>query len=242
MNDTIHCALYAILYKIVDDFYDEDIYKEYFPNVNIFFNFLMVIYTIYLFYFQNTKSDIFIFLFFIQICYIIFLSFSYMGCDDLSKIGEINVTLDDPFTIITLIQLPMFIMIFIKTIRENFTVLIKLFFAAFLFGIVQDIDSSLLGKYIFKNKYNNTPNKKKYKLIYRLGLSLAFCLAYKIIDINNTEKCGTLFTIFYLLASVISLYIQIMLEEHKDHKIFIENVIKIRKLLQNCKTYTTSKY
>lgn len=39
MKDTIHFILCGILSKIIDDFYDEDIYKEYFPNVNIFFIF-----------------------------------------------------------------------------------------------------------------------------------------------------------------------------------------------------------
>jgi len=43
MNDILHCILYSILYKIVDDFYDEDIYKDYLPNVNIFFNILLTI-------------------------------------------------------------------------------------------------------------------------------------------------------------------------------------------------------
>lgn len=164
-------------------------------------------------------------------CYIIFLVLSYTGCDDLSKIGEINVTLDDPFTIITLIQLPMFIIIFNKTIRENFIIFIKLFFAGVLFGIIQDVDNSLLGKYIFKNRYKDTPNKKKYKFIYRLGLALFYCLNYKYFVVNDIAKCGTLFIIFYLLTSVVSLYIQIMLEERKEHKIFIEKVIKIKKTL-----------
>jgi hypothetical protein len=213
----------------VDDFYDEDIYKDYLPNVNIFFNILLAIYTIYLFYFKNTNDDIFILLFFIEICYIIFLFLNYNGWDDLSKIGEINASFNDPFTIITLIQLPIFIINLKKMIWNNFILLVKLFLAGILFGIIQDVDNSLLGKYIFKNKYNNTPDKKKYKFIYRIGLTFLCCLIYKFI--NNTLKCGTLFTITYFTSSVVSLYVQIMLEEHKEHKLFIEKVVNIKNTL-----------
>ena len=229
MNDILHSILYSILYKIVDDFYDEDIYKDYLPNVNIFFNILLAIYTIYLFYFKNTNDDIFILLFFIEICYIIFLFLNYNGWDDLSKIGEINASFNDPFTIITLIQLPIFIINLKKMIWNNFILLVKLFLAGILFGIIQDVDNSLLGKYIFKNKYNNTPDKKKYKFIYRIGLTFLCCLIYKFI--NNTLKCGTLFTITYFTSSVVSLYVQIMLEEHKEHKLFIEKVVNIKNTL-----------
>jgi hypothetical protein len=224
MNDTIHCILYSILYKIVDDFYDEDIYKEYFPNANIFFYVLIAIYTIYLFYFKNRNHDMFIILIFIEACYIICLFFSYAGLDDLSKIGEINVTLDDPFTILTSIQLPMFLMSFYKIIRENFILWINLSCAGILFGIIQDVDNSILGKYLFKNRYRDTPDKKKYKFIYRLGLAFLYFLYYKFFASNKVVKCGNLFILFYLLASVVSLYIQIMLQEYKEHKIFIGKV------------------
>lgn len=236
MNDTIHCILYSILYKVVDDFYDEDIYKEYFPNANIFFYFLAAIYTIYLFYFKNTNDDMFIILIFIEACYITSLFFNYSGLDDLSKIGEINLTLDDPFTILTLIQLPMFLISFYKIIIENFTLWVNLSYASILFGIIQDVDNSLLGKYVFKNKYRDTPNKKKYKFIYRSGLAFIYFLYYKYFANNKVVKCGNIFILFYLIASVVSLYIQIMLEEHKEHKIFIGKVIDIKNnLLQSYK-------
>ena len=226
MNDTIHCILYGILYKIVDDFYDEDIYKEYFPNVNIFFYFLISIYTIYLFYFKNTNDDMFLILFDFEICYVLLLICNYFGYNDIVKLGEITLNIDNPFTMITLIQLPMFIICFKKMIMNNLLLFLKLSFVVVLFGIIQDVDNSLLGKYVFKNKYNNTPNKKKYKFIYRIGLTFLCCLIYKFI--NNTLKCGTLFMISYFTSSVVSLYIQIMLEEHKEHKIFIENVVNIK--------------
>ena len=229
MNDIIHCILYSILYKIVDDFYDEEIYKEYFPNANIFFYFLISIYTVYLFYFKNTNDDMFLFLFGFEIFYILLLLCDYLGFNDIVKLGEIRFNIYDPYTIITLIQLPMFIIIFNKTIRENFIILIQLSFLAILFGIIQDVDNSLLGKYVFNNKYNNTPDKKKYKFIYRVGLTFLCCLIYKFI--NNTLKCGTLFTTTYFTSSVVSLYVQIMLEEHKEHKMFIEKVANIKNTL-----------
>ena len=231
MNDIIHCILYSILYKIVDDFYDEDIYKEYFPNVNLFFYFLIAIYTIYLFYFKNANDDMFLILFGFEIFYILLLFCNYFGYNDIVKLGEISLNINDPFTMITLIQLPMFIICFKKMIMNNLLLFVKLSFVAVLFGIIQDVDNSLLGKYVFNNKYNNTPYKKKYKFIYRIGLTFLCCLIYKFI--NNTLKCGTLFMISYFTSSVVSLYIQIMLEEHKEHKNFIENIMNIKnKLLQ----------
>jgi hypothetical protein len=232
MNDTIHFILYGILYKIVDDFYDEDIYKEYFPNANIFFYFLISIYTIYLFYFKNTNDDMFIFLFFAEICYVIFLFLNYTGFNDLLKIAEINLSLDDPFTILTLIQLPMFIINFNKMIKENYILFAKFVCLGILIGIIQDVDNSLLGKYILKDKYKNTPHRKKYKFIYRIGLLFLFCLMYKFIITNISIKCGLFFNVFfYILTSICSLYIQIMLEEHKEHKMFIEKVMNIKNTL-----------
>ena len=231
MNDTIHCILYGILCKIVDDFYDEDIYKEYFPNVNIFFYFLISIYTIYLFYFKNTNDDMFLILFGFEIFYILLLICDSFHYNDLVNLAEISLNINDPFTMIALIQLPMFIIKFKKIIKDNIVLFFKIFFIGILSGIIQDVDNSLLGKYVFKNKYNNTPNKKKYKFLYRIGLTFLYCLIYKFIISNTTLKCGNLFYIFYLLTSVVSLYIQIMLEEYKEHKIFIEKVIKIKKTL-----------
>jgi hypothetical protein len=228
MNDTIHFILYGILTKIIDDFYDEDIFKEYFHNVNIFFYFLTVIYTIYLCYFKNANDGIFIFLFLAELGYIVFLFFRYIGLDDLSKIAEINLTLEDPFTILALIQLPMLLFNFNKIMKTHFMLLLKLFLASILFGIIQDVDNSLLGKYLFKNKYNQGPNKKKYKFIYRLGLAfVCWTFIYKFMH-TNIGKNAVLFVISYLLTSVVSLYVQIMLEEDKEHKIFIEKVTNIK--------------
>jgi len=229
MKDTIHFILCGILSKIIDDFYDEDIYKEYFPNVNIFFYILAAIYTIYLFYFKNTDDNIFIYLFLVELGYIAFLFFKYIGLYDLSKIAEINLTLEDPFTILALIQLPMFLFTFNKIMRKNYRLFIRLFIGSILLGIIQDIDNSLLGKYVFKNKYNQGPSKKKYKFVYRIGLVILF--AIKLMFFNKYIKINIdvdIFVISYLLTSVVSLYIQIMLEEHKEHKIFIEKVANIK--------------
>jgi len=234
MNDTIHFILCGILSKIIDDFYDEDIYKEYFPNVNIFFYFLSAIYVFYLFYFKNTNDNIFIFLFLIELGYIAFLFFKYIGWNDLSKIAEIHLTLYDPFTVMALIQLPMFLLTFNRIIRKNYMLLLRLSIGSILFGIFQDVDNSLIGKYIFKNKYNQGINKKKYKFIYRICFVSLFIIQRvfsKFLKFIDIEIQTNIFIIFYLLTSVCSLYIQIMLEENKEHKMFIENVTKIKKTL-----------
>lgn len=54
--------------------------------------------------------------------------------------------------------------------RKNYRMLIRLFIGSILLGIIQDIDNSLLGKYIFKNKYNQDNNKKNINLFIELFL------------------------------------------------------------------------
>ena len=228
MNDIIHFILYGILCKIVDDLYDEEIYKECFPNANIFFKFILVIYTIYLFYFKSIDSTIFLTLFLFELGLITFLVFKYLGWNDLLKIAEINLTLDDPFTLLSIFLLPNFIIHFYETIKQNYILLLQLCFICIFFGIFQDLDNSLFGIYILNNKFNNTCNKKKYKLIYRFSIIFIIGL-YNYLP--NHHKNIFLYFVSYSITSAVSLYIQIMLEENKEHKIFIENVIKIKKTL-----------
>ena len=188
-----------------------------------------------MFYFKSIDSTIFLTLFLLELGYIAFLFFKYFGWNYLSNIAEINVTLDDPFTLLALINLPMLLFNFNKIIKKNIILLFHLSYAGILFGIFQDIDNSLLGKYIFNNKYNKLHDKKKYKIIYRIGLAfLWWSFIYKFCSTTNTAKNGSIFIIFYLLTSVVSLYLQIILEEHKEHTIFIEKVNNIKtKLSQN---------
>ena len=233
MNDIIHFIFCGILCKIVDDLYDEEIYKESFPNANIFFKFIIIIHTIYMFYFKSRDSTIFLGLFLLELGLITFLFFNYVGWNDLSKIAEINPTLDDPFTLLSIVLLPNFIIHFYKTMKQNYILLLQLCFVFILFGIISDLDNSLLGKYVFKNRYNDTPNKKKYKLIYR------FCCVIFVIGLynyssNELYKNMIMYHIAYVITSVISLYVQIMLEEHKEYKLFIEKVNNIKnQLTQN---------
>lgn len=90
-------------------------------------------------------------------------------------------------------------------------------------GIFQDIDNSLLGKYIFKNKYNITPHKKYYKSIYRIFLVLFLCLLYKYCY-NDIFKYGILFSISYFGTSVVSLFLQMFLENKIKHIEFIKQL------------------
>jgi hypothetical protein len=228
---------------LIDDFYDEEIYKESFPYVDTFFKFIIAIYTIYLFYFKNANEDICIFLFFIEFGYIIFLLFKYVGWNDVLKIAEINITLEDPFTLLSLIQLPKFLIKFNEIVKNNFILFIKFYFFSFLYGIFQDLDNSLFGKYILKNRFSKDNNMKKYKTLYRLGLILIIIFINKkyineiIKNINYTTtnmnhnllNNASIFLLFYLLTSVISLCLQIVLEERKEHNIFIEKVVKTKK-------------
>jgi len=230
MNDIIHFILYGILSKIVDDLYDEEIYKECFPNANIFFKFIIIIHTIYMFYFKSRDSTIFLGLFLLESGFITFLFFNYVGWDDLSKIAEINSTLDDPFTLLSIVLLPNFIIHFYTIMKQHYILLLQLCFICILFGIISDLDNSLLGKYVFKNRYNDKSNKKKYKLIYRL-CGVIFVIGLYKYSSNELYKNMIMYHIAYTITSVCSLYLQIMLEEHKEHKIFMEKINNIKKQL-----------
>ena len=233
MNDIIHFIFGGILSKIVDDLYDEEIYKESFPNANIFFKFIIIIHTIYMFYFKSRDSTIFLGLFLLELGLIAFLFFNYVGWNDLSKIAEINPTLDDPFTLLSIVLLPNFIIHFYKTMKQHYILFLQLCFVFILFGIIGYIDNSLLGKYVFKNRYNDTPNKKKNKLIYRVCCVIFIIGLYNYLP-NGLYKNMIMYHIAYDTTSVCSLYLQIMLEENKEHKMFIEKLNNIKiKLTQN---------
>ena len=229
MNNTIHFILYGIVYKLVDDFYDEEIYNECFPNANVFFNVIVIIYTIYLFYFKSTDSTIFLFLFLSEIFYILFLFCNYFGYNDIVKLAEIKLTLYDPFTLLSIVLLPNFILHFYKILCFNYKTLIILFIFFIFIGIFQDIDNSLFGRYVLNNKLNNTQCKKKYKLIYRL--SVIFIIGLYDYLPNQLYKNIFTFITTYSITSSLSLYLQIMLEEDKEHKIFIEKINNIKNQL-----------
>ena len=227
MDNMIHFILYGIIYKLVDDFYDEEIYNEYFPNVNIVLHIIIITYSIYLFYFNTEDNAIFLFLFLSEIYYILFLCCNYFGYNDIVKLAEINLTIYDPFTLLSIFLLPNFIIHFHKVIYSNYEILLILFVCFIFIGIFQDLDNSLLGKYVFNGHLNNTPYKKHYKLIYRL--SIIFIIGLYDYLPNDLYKNIFAFCTSYSITSVISLYIQIILEEHKEHTIFIEKITNIKK-------------
>lgn len=229
MNDIIHFIFGGILSKIVDDLYDEEIYKECFPNANIFFKFIIIIHAIYMFYFKSTDSTLFLFIFISEIGFLTFLFFRFLGWNNLSKIAEINPTLDDPFTLLSIVLLPNFIIHFYTIMKQHYILLLQLYFIFLPIGVIQDVDDSLLGTYILNNKFNNTPHKKKYKLIYRL-ISIFMIGLYNYLP-NELYKNIFIFSMTYSITSIVSLYVQIMLEEHKEHKIFMEKINNIKKQL-----------
>ena len=115
-----------------------------------------------------------------------------------------------------------------KIIKNNFALLLKMLVFSIVFGLFQDIDNSLFGKYIFKNRYNYTSDKRKYKFVYRIGSVFTFCFIIKYLTKNETSKYGLVYLLSYLITSVISLYIQIILEEHREHINFIEKINNIK--------------
>ena len=112
--------LYSIIYKIADEFDDEEIYNLHFPNGKWIIYSILVLSTIYLFYFYDKNSDVFVFLFTIEIGYLLILFFKYTE-NILFKLGEMRLSFDDPFTLLSIVQLPLFTCTFFNVIRTNFS-------------------------------------------------------------------------------------------------------------------------
>jgi hypothetical protein len=210
MYEKILFFVYSIFYKLADEFDDEEIYNLYFPNGKLVIYSILILYTIYLFYFNDYNSDTFILLFLYELWYILILIFVYFDIY-LVKIAEMKLTLQDPFTLLTIVQFPIFIYSFYYVIKNNLYTFIFLFIAALLVGIFQDIDNSILGTYILNNKYKNK-NRKENKIIYRTIVVLLLSVSYFIIQ-TSIIQLSLLFLIGYFGTSVVSLTLQIILEE-----------------------------
>ena len=91
--------IYAIIYKLADDFDDEEVYNIYFPNGKYICYTILIFYTIYLFYFKDITSCIYFNLFILELGYIFFLLVKYLNYSNIIIIGEIKLSLYDPFTL-----------------------------------------------------------------------------------------------------------------------------------------------
>jgi hypothetical protein len=215
MYEDILIFIYSIFYKLADEFDDEEIYNLYFPNGKLIIYPILILYTIYLFYFNDYKSDTFIIFFFIELFYILILFLCYFDIF-LCKIAEVKLTLQDPFALLTIVKFPMFIYKFYYSLSNKLLDIIYLFIIIILVGIFQDVDNSILGTYILNNKYKNK-NKKEYKIIYRTFLVLLFFLCYFIFK-RNINQLTMIFAIGYFGTSVVSLTLQIILENNLEDK------------------------
>ena len=167
-KDFTHIILYGVLFKLADDFYDEEIYNTWFPMGKIIIYPLLILYTIYLFYFKSKDSLIYPFLFAQQIWYTIILSSKYFKkMEMIQLLGEMELTLDDPFTQLSLIQLPGFIYNFNYVFKTHLVTLSWLIIGNLFVGTFQDIDNSIFGTYILQNRFNKPKSKKIKKIIYR---------------------------------------------------------------------------
>ena len=217
MHENILFILYAIIYKLTDDFYDEEIYNLYFPYGKLVIFPIVFIYTLYLFYCSDYNSTVFLFLFCFEFCYICCLLLRYLN-SFLTCLGEMNLSIYDPFTLLTFLKLPMFIYKFYDTFVLNFNIIFTFILFAFFIGMIHDIDNSLLGIYILNNKYNGK-NKRENKIIYRLVLSFLFYLSLLYKDFKNKViKSSIIFSIAYFMTSVFSLIVQIILENNNENE------------------------
>ena len=239
MNNILSLT-YGIFYKLADELYDEEIYNNIFPNAKLIIYPILFLYNIYFFYFNDYNSEVFILTFLLEIWYIVILFLRYFDIF-LVKIAEMNLTLQDPFTLLTILLLPMFVYKFYDILVNNLFIIIFLFIFGGVAGIIQDIDNSILGTYILKNKYNKF--KKEYKIIYRSLLLIIIllslnCLHIKI-SVSSFMYLISYFLVGYLTTSVISLIFQIILEN------IIENINlkeKIHNLKEKYKPYKYNIY
>jgi len=225
MSDHILFFIYSIFYKLADEFDDEEIYNLYFPNGKLVIYSILIIYTIYLFYFNDYDSDTFIILFLIELFYIFILICNYFDIF-LVKLGEMKLTLQDPFTLLSIVQFPIFIYSFYYVIKNNLYTCTYLIICMILVGLFQDIDNSLLGTYVLNNKYKNE-NEKEYKIIYRTFLVLLLSLSYFIIQ-TSIIQISSLFLIGYFGTSVVSLILQKILENNIEDKKLKEKMSELK--------------
>jgi len=231
MNNEILFFIYSIFYKLADEFDDEEIYNLYFPNGKVIIYPILILYTIYLFYFNDYSSDVFIILFVFELWYILIIIFCYFDIIFLVKIAEIKLTLEDPFILLTIFQFPMFFYKFYSILKNNlFIIIFSIFFGA-LSGGIQDIDNSILGTYVLNNKYKNE-NKKEYKIIYRIFLVLLFSLSYFFIK-KSIIQLTFLFCIGYFGTSVVSLTLQIILENNIEDKKLEEKIYTLKENIRS---------
>jgi hypothetical protein len=118
MNYEILSLTYGIIYKLADELDDEEIYNNIFPNGKLIIYPILFLYNIYFFYFNDYNSEVFILTFLLEIWYIVILFFRYFDIF-LVKIAEMKLSLQDPFTLLTILLLPMFIYKFYDVLVNN---------------------------------------------------------------------------------------------------------------------------
>ena len=226
--DLIHSFILGALYKLIDDFCDEEVLNTLFPNGKLICYMIIIFYTIYLFYFKHVSTNIYIMLFVAEIYYILTFLLKRWYKKTIDSIIFIEFSVYDPFFLLMLIKLPKFIHDFYyMCLTINYKNIIITTSIITLIAIFQDIEpSSLFGLVIFKN--NNFAYKKEYKLIYRFLLTIFYTFLYNIYCPIEFVKYIYMITISYFLTSTISLFIQTDYEYNIKHKNFIENIEQIK--------------
>lgn len=211
--DLIHSFIIGILHKIIDDLYDEIIFNDLFPFGKSIFVIIIIFYTIYIFYYKNIDSNIYILLFVAECCFILTFFFKYLFKNLTDSLIFMDFNFDDPFFLLMLIKLPKFIYDFYYVIKKiNFNHCFIYALTIILIGLIQDIDnSSFLNIYILKKC--NYLYKKEHKIIYRLFLSLLYMFCFYIFFYIDFLKYIFIYSFGYFFTSAVSLYIQIKYED-----------------------------
>tara|TARA_Y100001970_G_C14189591_1_gene834546 strand:+ start:825 stop:1538 length:714 start_codon:yes stop_codon:yes gene_type:complete len=227
-SEIIYSILYGIIYKITDEFYDEEVYNKWFPNGKIVIYCISIFSTIFLFYFRSRDSPTYLLLYVANIFYIITLILKYYQNVFFCQLGDMNLSFDDPFTHLAIIQLPGFLI----NLKHVFTIhsikILYLIWVALIITICGEIVIPIIGTSIMKKKFNKIEcENKTNKAIFRLaGIFFQISLMYYYNE--PYIKSLILYSIAYNITSVISLIIQQLEEE----RIISDNLLKEIEKLQ----------
>ena len=221
INDYFYMFLHGILFKLTDEFADEKIYNVWFPNGKKIIYTITIIFT-YI-YFNGVNTNYYISFFIYEIWFIIVSILKLLKFDSICEIcGDIDLSLTDPFMLLTIIKLPGFLYNFTYIVETKFIQLLYLNVFIIPAGILQYIE-----EYI---KSINQNNYEEYKTVLRFSYLILIYL-FNLLFVNNiTLKLVLANFIGYIITSIISLIIQILHKEYQTSK-RIDN--KIREIKKN---------
>jgi len=224
-TDIIYSILYGIIYKITDEFYDEDVYKKWFPNGKIVIYYISILSTIFLFYFRSRDSPMYLLLYMANIFHIITLILKYYQHDYLIQYGPMDLSFDDPFVQLAIIQLPG-LLINLNMCLTHIFKLLNLFWVALIIILLVEIVPQLVSEIVTGKKMDS--ENKKNKVIFRLAGVFSHIIFFKYYNEPYIQP-QIFLSLGYFATSVISLIIQQIEEE----RIKTDNFFKRNRKITN---------